>query len=603
MSFESSPKCALLNYLTTALLFLAAAVLLVPLCRKLNLGAVLGYLLAGILIGPSGLQLVGHVDEVMHISELGVILLLFIIGLELQPSRLWVLRRSVFGLGSAQVLLSALLIGLCAYAFGIGWKASLVAGVGLAMSSTAFALQTLAERQELTARHGRDSFSILLFQDISVIPLLALLPLLTPMRVPEGGNELLDAARAIGTIAAVIVGGRLLLRPAFRIIALAGSRELFTAAALLTVLGTALALQWAGLSMSLGAFLAGVLLADSEYRHELEANIEPFKGLLLGLFFMAVGMSANLSLLISHPWVLLGITLGLMTIKGAVLFVIARASGSRHASAIKLGVALAQGGEFAFVLFGVAAQFQIIPAVVNDTLVMAVTLSMMLAPFFFIAYDKLLAARFEKKPQREFDHIEDQGRPVIIAGFGRFGQIVARVLGTQGITFTALDKSTQQVDFVRRFGNAIYYGDASRLDLLEAAGVAHARLFVLAIDDVEASITTAELLRRHYPQLPVLARARNRYHAYKLMDMGVKLLFRETLGSSLEMAGQVLIKLGKTEADAGKILQAFREADASLLQRQHAVYQDENLLIQTSQQAAEELKHLFESDIFKLDKK
>ena len=296
-----------MSYLTTALLFLAAAVLLVPLCRKLNLGAVLGYLLAGILIGPSGLQLVGHVDEVMHISELGVILLLFIIGLELQPSRLWVLRRSVFGLGSAQLVLSALLIALCASAFGIGWKASLIAGVGLAMSSTAFALQTLAERQELTARHGRDSFSILLFQDISVIPLLALLTLLTPMRVPDSGNDLLDAARAIGTIAAVIAGGRLLLRPAFRIVARAGNRELFTAAALLTVLGTALALQWAGLSMSLGAFLAGVLLADSEYRHELEANIEPFKGLLLGLFFIAVGMSIDFSVLINAPWLIAGV--------------------------------------------------------------------------------------------------------------------------------------------------------------------------------------------------------------------------------------------------------------------------------------------------------
>lgn len=590
-----------MTYLTTALLFLAAAILLVPLCRKFNLGAVLGYLLAGILIGPSGLQLVGHVDEVMHMSELGVILLMFVIGLELQPSRLWVLRRSVFGLGAAQVVLSALLIGVGAYAFGIGWKAALVAGVGLAMSSTAFALQTLAERQELTARHGRDAFSILLFQDISVIPLLALLPLLSPMRVPGSGNNLLDAARAIATIAAVIVGGRWLLRPAFRIVARAGSREIFTAAALLTVLGTALVMESAGLSMSLGAFLAGVLLADSEYRHELEANIEPFKGLLLGLFFMAVGMSANLSLLLSHPWGLMGLTLSLMAIKAAVLFAIARSAGSRHASAVKLGVALAQGGEFAFVLFGVATQFQIIPAVVNDTLVMAVTLSMLLAPFFFIAYDKLLARRLETTPQPEFDQIDDLGRPVIIAGFGRFGQIVARVLSTQGITFTALDKSTQQVDFVRRFGNAIYYGDAARLDLLEAAGVAHARLFVLAIDDIEASITIAELLRRHYPQLPVLARARNRYHAYKLMDLGVKLLFRETLGSSLEMAGQVLIKLGKSEADADTILQAFRQADDALLHKQHAVYQDESLLIQTSQQAAEELKHLFESDTFRLD--
>ncbi|MEW9898611.1 monovalent cation:proton antiporter-2 (CPA2) family protein [Chitinivorax sp. PXF-14] len=585
-----------MNYLSQTLLFLTAAVVVVPLFRRLGLGAVLGYLIAGVIIGPWGLKLIGNVDAILHLSELGVILLLFVIGLELQPSRLWVLRRPVFGLGAAQVALSGLALGAAGMWLGLSWKAALVAGLGLAMSSTAFVLQTLAEREELTARHGRDAFAILLFQDLSVIPLLALLPLLTPIREVDNSNDLVDAARAIGTVLAVVIGGRHLLRPTFKIVARSGSRELFTAAALLVVIGNAALMEWAGLSMSLGAFLAGVLLADSEYRHELEANIEPFKGLLLGLFFMAVGMSANLGVVRHHPLGILAITLGLMLIKTLILIVVARISGANRDSAVKLGFAMAQGGEFAFVLFGVAEQFKILSSNLADVLVVAVTASMLLAPFLFIAYDKLLARMISKPAAPEFDAIQDDGRPVIIAGFGRFGQIVARVLATHHIPFTALEKSPQQVDFVRRFGNQLYYGDASRLDLLEAAGVGRARLFVLAIDDVEASIKTAELMRRHFPQVPVLARARNRFHAYKLLDAGVQTFYRETFGSSLDMARDVLVGLGFESAHARRIIRTFRKADLALLERQHAVYQDENLLIQTSQQAMEELKHLFETD-------
>nr|WP_221320190.1 monovalent cation:proton antiporter-2 (CPA2) family protein [Chitinivorax tropicus] len=580
---------------------MAVAVTIVPLFRKLGLGAVLGYLIAGVVIGPWGLKLIDNVEQVLHVSELGVILLLFVIGLELEPSRLWVLRRPVFGLGGAQVILSGLVLGGFAIWQGLTWKSALIVGLGLAMSSTAFVLQTLAERQELTARHGRDAFSILLFQDIAVIPLLALIPLLSPVRSGEGGLDWGDAARAIGTVLGVIGAGHYLLRPAFRYVARSGAKELFTAAALLVVIGNAVLLQWAGLSMSLGAFLAGVMLADSEYRHELEANIDPFKGLLLGLFFIAVGMTANLGIMLAHPLKVLALTLGLIAAKTLVLLILARITGADRATAVKLGITLSQGGEFAFVLFSVATTEKIISTALNDTLVVAVTLSMLIAPFLFIAYDKLIAPWLERTTEREFDQIEDHDKPVIIAGFGRFGQIVARILHMQHIPFTALDKSTQQVDFVRKFGNQIYYGDASRLELLEAAGTGKARLFVLALDDVDTSIKTAELMRRHFPHVPVYARARNRYHAYKLMDAGAKAIYRETFGSSLDMAQAVLGEMGLDEQKARQSVDTFEQADLDLLRRQHAVYQDEHLLMQSAQQAQEELKHLFESEQHKAE--
>jgi monovalent cation:proton antiporter-2 (CPA2) family protein len=586
-----------MSYLVQTILFLGAAVLVVPLFRKLGLGAVLGYLVAGMVIGPWGLKLIDKVEQVLHLSELGVIFLLFLIGLELQASRLWVLRRPVLGLGGAQVVLTGLALGLGAFYLGLSWKAALVIGLGLAMSSTAFVLQTLAERNELTAQHGRDSFAILLFQDIAVIPMLALIPLLSPIKVGDGGLDLLDAARAIGTVLAVIVAGNYVLRPAFRFVARSGSQELFTAAALLVVIGNAVLLQWAGLSMSLGAFLAGVMLAGSEFRHELEAKIEPFKGLLLGLFFIAVGMSANVGIALDHPGRIIAITLGLMLTKALIVMFIAKLAGAKRAVAIKLGFTLAQGGEFAFVLFGVATSAKIIDDDINDTLIMAVTLSMLIAPFLFILYDKLLAPIFERQEEREFDNIVNQERPVIIAGFGRFGQIIARILASQQIPFTALDKSTQQVDFVRRFGNEIFYGDASHLELLEAAGVANARVVVLAMDDVQASIKTAELLHQHYPQIPVHARARNRFHAYKLLDAGVKKIYRETLGSSLEMAHGVLQNIDFSAHQAQQVVSAFREFDETLLKRQQAIYQDEALLVQSAQQAQVELQNLFESDL------
>ncbi len=586
-----------MNILGEAALFLAAAVVTVPLFRRFKLGAVLGYLAAGVIIGPFGLRFISAVDNVMHFAELGVVLLLFVIGLELQPSRLWVLRRSVFGLGAAQVLTTGVVVGAIALALGLGFDIALVIGFGLAMSSTAFVLQILAEKGQLTARHGRSSFSILLFQDLAVIPLLALVPLLGAGEAhATGGNAWLGALKAISVIVAVIAGGRYLLRPVLKVIAQSGIQEIFTAASLLVVIGTSLLMNSVGLSMSLGAFLAGVLLADSEYRHELEADIEPFKGLLLGLFFISVGMSADLGLFVEHPLAIVGATLGLMAIKAAILLGLGRIAQHTWESSRGLAVALCQGGEFAFVLFGLAADNGIMGHTLTNSLVIVVTLSMALTPLAFVFNDLLLARWLSKPAEEKFDAIEETGNRVIIAGFGRVGQIVGRLLRAKRIAFTALDKSAEQVDTVRRFGARSYYGDAARLDVLRAAGAGKAEILVLAIDDVEASLRTAENARRHFPKLKIYARARNRFHAYRLMDIGVDFLMRETLLSSLDLARNVMCGLGMAQWEASDATETFREHDERQLERQHAVYHDETQLIQSAKDAHHELEGIFDAD-------
>lgn len=578
-------------------IFLAAAVLMVPLFKRLGLGAVLGYLVAGVLIGPSGFGVISDVTAIYHFSEFGVVLLLFIIGLELQPSRLWVLRRSVFGLGSAQVLITGGVLAVVGVALGLEAKAAIIAGLGLSLSSTAFVLQILAEKNQLTTRHGRESFAILLFQDLAVIPLLALLPLLGATGAQAAPVGIwLSMAQALLVIVVVIAGGRLLLRPVFKVVAASRSQEIFTAAALLVVIATALLMELAGLSMALGAFLAGVLLADSEYRHALEADLDPFKGLLLGLFFIAVGMSANLGLISAHPMQVMGLVLGLMNVKFLVLFALGRFSGAGTDSARHLGIALAQGGEFAFVLFSVATSYQVMTPALSELLVVVVSLSMAATPLLFALNEKVIAKWLKQEIPAEYDRIVEPENKVIIAGFGRFGQIVARVLRTRKIAFTAMEASPAQVDFVRRFGNKIYYGDASRLDLLRAAHAEKAEIFVLAIDDIEASLKTAETVRRHFPKLAVYARARNRYHAYKLMDLSANLVSRETFLSSLDLARQVLQGLGVSATDASRSVAMFRKHDEALLAHQRAIYTDEAALIQSAKQAAEELEGLFESD-------
>jgi len=579
----------------TAIL-LAAAVLTVSVFRFLRLSSILGYIAAGLIIGPWGLNLIGDIGNITRVSEFGVVLLLFVIGLELQPTRLWVMRRLVFGLGTAQVLVCTLALAALAYALGQTPVAAAVVGFGLSLSSTPLVLQLLAERKQLHAQHGRAAFGILLFQDLAVLPVLAVLPLLGA----QAGAQTAQAAWWAGllkllAVIGIVVGGRLLLRPALRVVARVQVGEVFTAAALLTVIATALLANAAGLSGSLGAFLAGVLLADSEFRHELEADLEPFKGLLLGLFFISVGMRANLDLFALELPTLLLVTAGFLGVKIAVVRVLGGLAGQKRDTAWRLAFALPAGGEFAFVLFILAARQQLLDARTADLLVLAVTLSMMLGPLLLIVYEAF-ATRWLLPPQRPYDAIDAHETPVIIAGFGRFGQIVGRVLRVKGIPFTALDSSQTHVDFVRRFGNEVYYGDASRLDLLRAAGAASARFLVLAIDDTEASTRTAVLVREQFPNLRIFARARSRQHVFALMDAGVENIVRETYGSSLELATSILEALGETPAAAREAVRRFRAHDEATLAKQYAVKEDDIKFLATSREAAQQLEKLFESD-------
>ena len=590
-----------MGLLHEAAIFLAAAVVAVPLCRLLGFGSVLGYLAAGVAIGPDGLALVTDVDNILHFSELGIVLLLFVIGLELQPSRLWVLRHNVFGLGALQVAACGVPLGLAAWGLGVAPIPAVVIGAGLALSSTAFVLQLLAERGQLTTHHGRAGFTILLFQDLAVLPLLAAMPLLA-----AGGADLEPAAMArdagavVGVLLALVLGGHYALRPILRLVARTRTHEIFTATALLLVLGSALAVSAVGLSMALGAFVAGVLLADSEFRHELEATIEPFKGLFLGLFFIAVGMSADLGLVAARPGAVIGLAAGLIALKAGVLFVLARLWGLDRRAAPALAVLLSQGGEFGFVLFSAAAGRGILDGGTADLLIAVVTLSMAATPLLVLANERLLQPRLAgAAPQRPRDRIEadeSHAAPVIIAGFGRFGQIVGRMLRVARIPFTALELNPAQVDFVRRYGNRVYYGDPSRLEVLRAAGAEHARALVLALDDVEASVRAATTARHHYPKLAVYARARNRQHAHRLMELGVRVIVRETFDSSLDLATRLLTGLGWPPERAAEAAARFRAHDEATLEHQRALRHDEQALIQSAHEAAAELEELFELD-------
>lgn len=582
--------------LTELLAYLVAAVIAVPITRRLGFGSVLGYLAAGFIIGPWGLKLFADVDRILHLAEFGVVLLLFIIGLELQPTRLWALRKGIFGTGTAQVLLTGALLSGAALAFGLAWQSALIIGLILALSSTAFVLQLLAERKQLTTRHGRTAFTILLLQDIAVIPLLALIPMLapTPAITP---HPVADYLLQIGAVLALIAGGRYLLRPMFRIAARDGGHEIFTATALVVVVGSALMMVAVGLSAGLGAFLAGVLLADSEFRHELEAEIEPFKGLLLGLFFVAVGMSTNLGLLLDIPWRIIGMTVALISLKAAVLFAVGRISGLPTTSARSLAFVLAQGGEFAFVLFAAALQGRLIERELFELLVLVVTLSMIATPFLVIADERLARASRAREEKRAWDEVEaDRDHDVIIAGLGRFGQVVARILNMRQIPFTALEADTHQVDFVRRFGNVVYYGDTTRLELLRAAHVERAKVFVVTVEDVEASVRTVELVKHHFPRLKVFARATDRAHARALRNRNVDYVIRENYVSSLEMAENLLRTLGDPPEKARDSIRRFRSFDEELLERERAVDQDEGRLVQTVTEAERELAFLFHSD-------
>lgn len=578
--------------------FLGATVLAVPLFRRLRLSSILGYLAAGVAIGPSGLGVIDDAEGVMHIAEFGVVLLLFVIGLELQPSRLRAMRRSIFGLGLAQVAVTCIVFTAIAHALGLPANTAFVAGFALSLSSTPLVLQLLAERYELNTQHGRPAFAILLFQDIAVMPMLAILPLLAAASTPHSlGDTLLGAGKGLGVLALLVFGGRYLLRPLLRIVAETKVTEAFTAAALLVVIGTSLLVNAVGLSMALGAFVAGLLLAESEYRHELEADIEPFKGLLLGLFFMSVGMATNIQLLLEHPGRIAALVLGLLLIKALVLWTIARISGLPAQHASPLAMTLAQGGEFGFVLFSLAMSYGVMQQDLAQTLVIVVTISMAATPLLLKLHSAVIEPRFDKPAVREFDHIDENQSRVLIAGFGRVGQIIGRVLRMRHITFTALEASVAQVDFVRRFGNKVYYGDPSRLELLQAAGAGRAEIFVLAMDDIDASVRTAELISKHFPHLKVFARARNRQHAIKLLDLGVRYVVRETYFSSLDMAQSSLEALGLSRPEAAESIRRFDAHDRKMLEQQRAAGDDEQKLIQTVQDAAKELEGLFEADV------
>jgi glutathione-regulated potassium-efflux system protein KefB len=584
--------------LTQVALFLAAAVVAAPLAKLLRVGNVLGYLLVGVLIGPYGLGLVYslyEVNSVLHLAEFGVIMLLFVIGLELRPKRLWAMRAGIFGLGSAQVALTGLALAAAAMAFGLVWQAALFAGLALSLSSTAFALQILEEKGELALRHGRLAFSALLFQDLAAIPLIALAPLFAVSAVATAQQmELAAALKAIAIIIAVVVAGRYLLNGIYRLVARTRVKEAMTASALLTVVGVTIVMQQAGLPASLGAFIAGVLLADSDYRHQIVADIAPFEGLLLGLFFTAVGMSLNLYLLAQSPLLVLTIVAGLIAVKAAILFVLGRRTGLESGPARRLALALSQGGEFAFVLFGAGVANGVLQRPVSELLTVAVTLSMAATPILLLLDELLMPAR--AKPQRAFDELPDNDGHVVVAGFGRVGQIVARILSAKKIPVTALDIDPEQVDFVRRFGAQIFYGDASRPEILEAAQTGKARAFVLAIDDVEASLRTARMVRRNYPHVPIYARARDRRHIHQLMDEGITVMRRETFLASIDLTREVLRGLGLSEREVRFAVDTFQAMDRRRLYEDYKHYTDLEKVQERAKSYAQELEELFAKD-------
>jgi glutathione-regulated potassium-efflux system ancillary protein KefC len=572
------------TWLINSFIYLSAAVIAVPLSKAVGLGSIIGYLAAGIAIGPWGLGLVTNVDDILHFAEFGVVLMLFLVGLELEPKRLWSLRRPIFGWGSAQVLGCTLLLMLVAVAFGLGWRVALVGALGLALSSTAIALQVMDERNLLRTGSGSAAFSILLFQDVAAIPILALLPLLGAASASNEtfslANTAQDATKIIVVIAGIVLGGRLLMRPVFRWIARSKTPEIFTAASLLLVVGIASLMQLVGLSMALGAFLAGVLLAESEYRRELETNIEPFKGLLLGLFFIAVGMSINFGELMQSPWVVALIVLGFLAVKAIVIYLLARTIELPFQERPVFTLLLAQGGEFAFVVFQAASGARVFPEQTASLLIGSVAVSMLISPLILVVFDKWLLPRYAHCGRPVLDEIsEQQEAPVIIAGFGRYGQIVSRVLLAQGIPATVLDHDAEMIEAARSFGYRVFYGDATRLDLLRTAGAATAKILVVAVDDVEQSLEIVDLAKAHFPHLEIVARAREVTHWNKLRERGIMRVQRELFESSLLSALSVLELLGHTTEEAQASTQVFRRHNLELFEKLHPHFKDQAKLI------------------------
>ncbi|MEO8144765.1 MAG: monovalent cation:proton antiporter-2 (CPA2) family protein [Betaproteobacteria bacterium] len=583
------------GFLEQALVFLAAGVLVVPVAKRLGLGSVLGYLVAGVAIGPWGLALVTAPEAILQIAEFGVVLLLFLVGLELNPARVWQLRKSIFGMGATQVAVTTGVVTAAAWALGMAPKVALVTGMGFAMSSTAIGLATLQEKNLLPTPGGQASFSVLLFQDLAVIPMLLILGLLSTGSTQKG-FDWTAMATAIGIIVLLIVAGRYLLRPVLRYIANTRQREIFVGFALFLVMGIAALMQWVGLSAALGAFLGGVLLADSEYRHQLELDIEPFKGLLLGLFFIAVGMSVDMGLFSRSPVLVLSIAFGIVAAKFLLLYPIAKTFGyCGRADATLFALALSQVGEFAFVLFGAAGS--IVPRPTLDLLNAAVAVSMLSTPLLMMLYERVLAPRFLQVGERPADAI-DESNPVIIAGFGRFGQVVSRVLGGMKIRSTVVDHDPNQIELVRRFGTKAYYGDATRLDLLEAAGARKAKLLVVAVDDPATAMRIVSDARKHFPHLKIIVRAYSRTDAYEYVELGVPAV-RETFGAALDLTEIALQHLGYARIAARRVVTSFRRHDEQGLLQQAKHRKDTKQLITLAQQGRRDLEQLLGSEAAK----
>jgi monovalent cation:proton antiporter-2 (CPA2) family protein len=594
------------SFLLGAFVYLGAAVIAAPIAARLGLGSVLGYLIAGIAIGPSALNLTGSAGaDVMHFAEFGVIVMLFLVGLELQPSKLWALRKPILGLGGAQVVACAAVLGVAAFLLGTGWEAALAVGLILAMSSTAIVLQSLGERGLLKTAAGQYCFSVLLFQDISVIPILALLPLIA---VNGGGADhgaSLIAnfpawARTLAVLAAVsaiILAGRYLMRPLFRFVATSGIREIFVGLALLIVVGITLLMELVGLSAALGSFLAGVVLAESEYRHELEMDLQPFKGLLLAVFFIAVGSGIDFSLVLQHPAMLAGLVAGFIGLKFAVLVALGRGFRLSLPDTSRFAFSLAQGGEFAFVLISFTVGLGLVDPALAALLVAMVAISMALAPLLMIADDRLIQPRFAAStPIRKADTIDERDNSVIIAGHGRFGMTVGRFLAASGHKTVVLDHDAEQIDAIRKFGIKVYYGDATRADLLEAAGARDARALVITIDNREKSLELVRLAKQQFPHLHIFARAFDRVHAYELLNLGVVHVFREVFASSVDMAEQVLVGLGSHPYEAYRAARAFKDIDEKMVRRGALHFNDMAKRIEIARTNVEEINRVLQGD-------
>ncbi|MDN3698432.1 glutathione-regulated potassium-efflux system protein KefB [Vibrio clamense] len=578
------------EFLQSSVIFLSAAVVAVPLAQRLGLGSVLGYLLAGVAIGPWGLGLISDVEAILHFSEFGVVLLLFLIGLELNPKKLWTMRGPILGLGGAQVCITTLLIAAIAYMFGLSWQTSLVIGMGLALSSTAIALRVIEERELSGKEAGQSGFAVLLFQDIAVIPMLAMLPLLAG----STGGSWADMLWMLGGVFGLLIGGHFLLRPLFRYVVMSGVRELFTVAALLLVIGIAVLMQKIGLSMALGTFLAGVLLAESEYRHELEIAIEPFKGLLLGLFFISVGMAVNLGLLAESPLAILIAVTALVVFKGFVLYGLARIFGIQTKARSRMAMILSQGGEFAFVIFTAASAQGILSGEQVSFLLVVVSLSMVTTPLMLKLQDRFFARELNQISEDAMQSdVVDRSPRVIIAGFGRFGQIIGRLMYANKIRITVLESDASQIHLLRKFGYKVFYGDATQLDLLRAAGADKAEAIVLCTDSPDEIMKIVDICRQHFPRLKILARARSRVEAYQLMNHGVNNYSRETFLGALDLGRQALTELGMHPYQAKRAEAHFRKLDNSMLKELLPQHSEDKELALRSKEARKELEEIF----------